>query len=145
MPHMKMNIKKNLCPVYELPKKYSVTLIDVDVLTRVDRRNWYQVQFQRKNVVNHDKIRLPTKGAAVFAKYYGDVIGVTCLKHISPEIIEHQHAMILTAHRRKGVFKTIVCTVWRYCYLKGYTWINLSPGLQKPWWDSLGAKMKWAI
>ena len=144
MPHMKINIRKRIFPAYELPEGYTCIVIDCSELTERDRYHWKRIQHQRKNVKSHDKLILPEKGAAMFVKYHGEFIGCSCLKHISPDIIESQHAMVLPEHRRKGVFKALMGGMWRYCYFGGYTWVNLSPILQKPWWDSLGAEKNWA-
>jgi hypothetical protein len=143
MPHMKINIKKNICPVKELPEGYTTTLIDVSDLTQLDKKNWYKIQHQRENVKNHDNIILPERGIATFVKYNGDVIACCCLKHISDDIIEHRHAMTIPCHRRKGVFKALVGVAWRYSYLKGYSWINLSPSVQVNFWKKIGAEMNW--
>ena len=144
MPHMKMNIKKNPCPLTELPEGYTTTLIEVTDLTWKNIDNWLRIQHQRENVKNHDNLVLPVRGAATFAKYYGEIIACGMGKHISDDVIESGHLMVLPDHRRRGVFKALMGLMWRYSYLKGYSWINLSPAIQKTWWDKLGAEMGWA-
>jgi len=144
MPHMKLNIKKNRCPIQELPEGYTVTLIDVADLTPTDRENWRRIQLQRENVKTHDNLVLPGQGFASFAHYHGELIGCGCMEPISEDTVESKHLMILPDHRRRGIFKALMKLVWRHSYLNGYTWMNLSPVIQKKWWDKLGAEMGWA-
>ena len=144
MPRMKMNIKKNICPITELPEGYTLKLIEIPDLTPANKQSWYRIQHQRENVKNHDKLILPEKGVATFAYYYGEKIAVGCLKHISEDIIESGHLMVLPDHRRRGVFKALMGLIWRYSYLKGYTWINLTPTIQITFWKRNGVEKGWA-
>ena len=143
MPHMKMNIRKNICPVTELGEGYSLKLVDVSDLTQSETQAWYSIQHQRENVRSHDKLILPDKGVVTFALYLGEIIACGCSKHISDDITENGHFMVLPDHRRKGLFKALVEMSWRHCYLKGYTWINLSPVVQVNFWERHGAEMGW--
>ena len=143
-PHLKINIRKNICPISKLPEGYTVTLIDVADLTPTDRENWRRIQLQRENVKTHHKLRLPEQGLASFAKYHGELIGCGCMEHISDDTVESKHLMILPDHRRKGIFKALMKLVWQHSYLNGYTWINLSPVVQANFWKRHGAEMGWA-
>jgi len=141
---MKINIKQNICPSNQLPDGYTVTLIDINNLTQHDKDNWYKLQLQRENVKTHDQLLLPERGVATFAKYYGKIVACGMMKHISSDILESGHIMVLPDHRRKGIFKALVSLAWMDSYLKWYTWINLSPVVQVNFWKRNGAEMGWA-
>ena len=144
MVHMKINIRDNFYPMNYIPDDYTIILITTDKLTKEDGNKWREIQLQRENVKTHDKLLIPKEGAVSFIKHKGIIIGCGCLKRISLDVAESQHIMILKEHRRKGLFKSLMGVHWRYCYLEGITWINLSPVVQTNFWIRKGAIEGWA-
>ena len=142
--HMRVNIRKVIFPLMSLPEGYSTFLIEVPDLSLEDRDNWKMIQHQRENVITHDRLLIPQRGAVSFCKYNGEIIGCGAITEISDRVHESGHLMVLIEHRRKGVFKALMGECWRYCYLKGVIWLNLSPGVQVKFWERFGAKKGWA-
>lgn len=144
MVHMRVNIRKMIYPLMDLPEGYTTFLIEVQNLTEEDRAHWKRIQHQRENVVTHDKLLIPDEGAVSFAKYHGERIACGAITKISDRVYESGHLMVLSEHRRKGIFKALIGETWRHCYMKGVIWLNLSPGIQVKFWDQFRAKKGWA-
>jgi len=122
---------------------YTFKLIEIDKISDEDRKEWREMQLKRENVRNHDKLVIPNYGAITFAKYKDEIVGCGCVEIISKDVAESKHLMILKEHRRKGLFKELMCLTFMYCYGMGITWLNLSPAIQKDYWYRIGAVKGW--
>ena len=132
-----------MIPMINVNGDYTFSLIDIDNISDEDRYKWREIQLKRENVRTHDKLVIPEYGAITFAKYKDEVVGCGCIKIISKDVAESMHLMILKEHRRKGLFKELMCLAFIYCYNIGITWLNLSPVIQEKYWVRMGALKGW--
>lgn len=143
---MRFNVRSCVFPLIPLGEGYTLRLVKTDELTEEDRERWWNLQKLRKKVRSTSNLRIPVSGAVVFAEFEGEAVGCICVKKLSDEVAEHQHAMVLVEHRWKGLFKAMSVEDLRYCVDEGVTWLNLSPGsaFTQRFWTRLGAERGWA-
>ncbi len=125
---------------------YTLRLVKTDELIEEDRKLWWGLQELRKRVRRTSNLRIPDSGAVVFAEFEGEAVGCICVKKLSDEVAEHQHAMVLIEYRRKGLFKAMSGEDVRFCADAGFEWLNLSPGSEftARFWFEIGAVRGWA-
>ena len=143
---MRFNVRSCIFPETPLNEGYALRLVKTDELTEEDRKLWWGLQELRKRVRSTSNLRIPESGAVVFAEFEGEAVGCICVKKLSDEVAEHQHAMVLIEHRRKGLFKAMSGEDVRFCADAGFKWLNLSPGSKftTRFWLTLGAVKGWA-